>query len=293
VHRYWGGLQGIKTPVYPLLLRGAVNASANIGNIIGQLLFGFLGDALGRKFVYGKEMIIAIVGIVLVISMPNSIPTPTLKMWYLFGFRLLMGIGIGGDYPMSASIVAERSTLHNRGRMLAWIFSNQGWVSRPLSRQSLSTTLCFDSGCKSLVEESLLIFHQYVGYSCRLNCDTYPPRHFQSCSRGRSIWAARRHMATPDRSCACASFCNSVATPDNARREEVSTFHGAQLTQRVVDGKFLNGCRERHQQRGGYFSHQRHRFDNRPVRFPQKTGNGRASAGPTRNPMGLVLCLLQ
>jgi len=22
------------------------------------------------------------------------------KMWWLFGFRLLLGIGIGGDYPM-------------------------------------------------------------------------------------------------------------------------------------------------------------------------------------------------
>ena len=31
---------------------------------------------------------------------------------------------------MSASIVAERSSLRNRGRMLGWIFSNQGWVSR-------------------------------------------------------------------------------------------------------------------------------------------------------------------
>jgi hypothetical protein len=28
----------------------------------------------------------------------------------------------------SAAIVAERSTLGNRGRMLGWIFSNQGWV---------------------------------------------------------------------------------------------------------------------------------------------------------------------
>lgn len=47
--------------------------------------------------------------------------------WWLFGFRILLGIGIGGDYPMSAAIVAERSTLGNRGRMLGWIFSNQGW----------------------------------------------------------------------------------------------------------------------------------------------------------------------
>ena len=120
--RYWNGH-------YPPLLRGAVNAASNIGNIIGQLSFGFLGDAFGRKFVYGKELIICIIGTILVISLPNSIPTPTLKMIWIFCFRLLMGIGIGGDYPMSASIVSERSHLHTRGRLLAWIFSNQGWVS--------------------------------------------------------------------------------------------------------------------------------------------------------------------
>lgn len=60
-YEYWGGLQGVAKPTYPLLLRGAVNAGANIGNVIGQILFGLLGDVFGRKFVYGKEMIIAIV----------------------------------------------------------------------------------------------------------------------------------------------------------------------------------------------------------------------------------------
>ncbi|KAH6645382.1 major facilitator superfamily domain-containing protein, partial [Truncatella angustata] len=118
-------------PTIPFLVRGAVNAAANIGNVIGQLGFGFLGDAFGRKFVYGKELIIAIVGIIMIISLPvQNVPGLTSgvsKMWWLFGFRLLLGIGIGGDYPMSAAIVAERSTLANRGRMLGWIFSNQGW----------------------------------------------------------------------------------------------------------------------------------------------------------------------
>ncbi|KAH8197323.1 hypothetical protein TruAng_008527 [Truncatella angustata] len=118
-------------PTIPFLVRGAVNAAANIGNVVGQLGFGFLGDAFGRKFVYGKELIIAIVGIIMIISLPvQNVPGLTSgvsKMWWLFGFRLLLGIGIGGDYPMSAAIVAERSTLANRGRMLGWIFSNQGW----------------------------------------------------------------------------------------------------------------------------------------------------------------------
>jgi PHS family inorganic phosphate transporter-like MFS transporter len=76
---------------YPTVLRGLVNAGANIGNVFGQLAFGLLGDAFGRKFVYGKELIICIIGMVLVIALPNSVPTPTLKMIWIFCWRILMG----------------------------------------------------------------------------------------------------------------------------------------------------------------------------------------------------------
>lgn len=54
-----------------------------------------------------------------------------------------MGIGIGGDYPMSGAIVAERTTVHNRGRMLAWIFSNQGWGTLAASIVTLILLGCF------------------------------------------------------------------------------------------------------------------------------------------------------
>lgn len=140
IFEYWGGklsATGSITSNYPTLLRGAVNAAANIGNVVGQVSFGILGDAFGRKFVYGKELIIAMIGIIMTISLPNHRFDSVGKAWWLFGFRLLMGIGIGGDYPMSAAIVAERSTLNNRGRMLGWIFSNQGWGTFAASIVSL------------------------------------------------------------------------------------------------------------------------------------------------------------
>jgi len=143
--RYWGGLTD-PPPHFPPLLRGLVNAAANIGNIVGQLSFGYLGDVFGRRFVYGNELIIGIVGLVMIISLPNSIPTAKLKMIWLFCWRLVLGIGIGGDYPISAAIVAERSNLKRRGQQLGWIFSNQGWVCFPLPTIT------------DLVEESLAYF---------------------------------------------------------------------------------------------------------------------------------------
>ncbi|KAL9063860.1 MAG: hypothetical protein Q9161_009233 [Pseudevernia consocians] len=141
-YEYWGGLQN-KPPHYPPLLRGLVNSAANIGNIFGQLSFGYLGDVFGRRFVYGNELIIGIFGLVLLISLPNAIPTATLKMVWIFCWRVVLGIGIGGDYPISAAIVAERSNLKRRGQLLGWIFSNQGWGNLVGSIVTLVLLACF------------------------------------------------------------------------------------------------------------------------------------------------------
>ena len=41
-------------------------------------------------------------------------------------WRALLGIGIGGDYPMSAVITSEFASTKHRGRMMAAVFSMQG-----------------------------------------------------------------------------------------------------------------------------------------------------------------------
>ncbi|KAK0521417.1 hypothetical protein OC834_006674 [Tilletia horrida] len=104
---------------------GVFKASANIGNILGQILFGTLGDKLGRKGVYGKELMVVIVAVILTISAPDYLGRGV--SYWITAFRILMGIGIGGDYPMSASIVADRASIKKRGILLGLIFSNQGW----------------------------------------------------------------------------------------------------------------------------------------------------------------------
>ncbi|KAJ6472360.1 major facilitator superfamily domain-containing protein [Mycena vitilis] len=103
----------------PAGLQGLLKASANIGSVIGQFLFGYLADSLGRKAVYGKELMLIIFATII----PDSC------LIYLSVFRIILGIGVGGDYPMSASITSDRAILRKRGTMLAYIFSNQGWGS--------------------------------------------------------------------------------------------------------------------------------------------------------------------
>ena len=42
-------------------------------------------------------------------------------------WRFIMGIGIGGDYPLSAVISSEFSSTRIRGRLMTAVFANQGW----------------------------------------------------------------------------------------------------------------------------------------------------------------------
>ncbi|KAK0542984.1 hypothetical protein OC846_006332 [Tilletia horrida] len=104
---------------------GVFKASANIGNVLGQVLFGMLGDKLGRTGVYGKELMVVIVAVILTISAPDYLGKGV--TYWITAFRILMGIGIGGDYPMSATIVSDRASIKKRGILLGLIFSNQGW----------------------------------------------------------------------------------------------------------------------------------------------------------------------
>lgn len=45
----------------------------------------------------------------------------------LIVWRFITGIGIGGDYPLSAVISSEFSSTRIRGRLMAAVFAAQGW----------------------------------------------------------------------------------------------------------------------------------------------------------------------
>ncbi|KAK0543556.1 hypothetical protein OC846_006375 [Tilletia horrida] len=115
---------------------GFLKAAANLGNVVGQITFGILGDRLGRSpslildvssYVYGKELVIVMTSVIMVISVPSTPHfSPNAVSAWISGWRFLMGMGIGGDYCMSATIVSDRARLQNRGLLLVIIFSNQG-----------------------------------------------------------------------------------------------------------------------------------------------------------------------
>ncbi|KAJ7191303.1 major facilitator superfamily domain-containing protein [Mycena pura] len=113
----------------PAGIQGVLKASANIGSVVGQFLFGYMADALGRKAIYGKELMLIIFATIMCLTTPTGSLSPNNSLIYLTIFRIILGIGVGGDYPMSASVTSDRATLRRRGTMLSYIFSNQGWGS--------------------------------------------------------------------------------------------------------------------------------------------------------------------
>ncbi|QIW25143.1 MFS transporter [Sulfolobus sp. S-194] len=97
---------------------GLLASSAIWTAIIGQLLFGYLGDRLGRKSVYGIEASMLTLGAFLS-ALAWNLPA-------LIAFRMLMGFGIGGDYPISSTIMSEYANVKDRGKLVALVFANQG-----------------------------------------------------------------------------------------------------------------------------------------------------------------------
>ena len=97
---------------------GLLASSAIWTAIIGQLLFGYLGDRLGRKSVYGIEAMLLTLGAFLS-ALAWNLPA-------LIAFRMLMGFGIGGDYPISSTIMSEYANVKDRGKLVSLVFANQG-----------------------------------------------------------------------------------------------------------------------------------------------------------------------
>ncbi|KAI0645989.1 MFS general substrate transporter [Trametes meyenii] len=124
-------------------LEGFIKAGANIGSVIGQFAFGYSADYFGRKAVYGKELMLIIFATIGSLCDPTGALSPSGALIWLGVWRIILGIGIGGDYPMSASVATDRANLRRRGTLLSYIFANQGWGSFVGSLATIIVLLCY------------------------------------------------------------------------------------------------------------------------------------------------------
>ena len=98
--------------------KSLLSSLALLTSAAGAVVFGRLADKLGRKKVYGFEVLVLAAGAIASACAPG--------IWWLIAFRGILGFGIGGDYPVSATIMSECASRHDRGRMVALVFSMQG-----------------------------------------------------------------------------------------------------------------------------------------------------------------------
>ncbi len=114
-----GVVTAILAPIWHLTTTqlALLNGSSLAAAACGAIIFGTLSDKLGRKKMYGIEVVILFIGAILSALAPS--------FTFLLIARLLVGFGIGGDYPSSAVIASEHSSTHNRGYTVLLVFAMQ------------------------------------------------------------------------------------------------------------------------------------------------------------------------
>jgi PHS family inorganic phosphate transporter-like MFS transporter len=85
----------------------ALSISTLGGALVGQIMFGVAADIWGRRKMYGLELIVLIFTTIgLALSSEGAFGSMSVIGLLIF-WRFSMGLGLGGDYPLSAVICSE------------------------------------------------------------------------------------------------------------------------------------------------------------------------------------------
>ncbi|KAL3446967.1 major facilitator superfamily domain-containing protein [Aspergillus insuetus] len=137
----------------------ALSISTLGGALVGQIMFGVAADIWGRRKMYGLELIVLIFTTIgLALSSEGAFGSMSVIGLLIF-WRFAMGLGLGGDYPLSAVICSEFAPTRIRGQMLAAVFFCQSLGAlaanivaliavagfRHQLRQDITGTLCSEA----------------------------------------------------------------------------------------------------------------------------------------------------
>lgn len=154
---YWEGN-------FPTSYQLGMNTATLLGSMIGQVVFGFLADRYGRRKMYGLELIVTIAASLGFATASTGVNGSMSIIGLLIFWRLIMGVGIGADYPLSAVITAEFAPTKYRARMLAAVFFCQplGQLIAVLMAfaatagfRSYISTLTTDTSCSVQVSDTM------------------------------------------------------------------------------------------------------------------------------------------
>jgi MFS family permease len=87
----------------------------------GALVFGRLGDMIGRKYTFLVTILIMGLSTFIVGVLPNYASIGIAAPVILIGLRMLQGLALGGEYGGAATYVAEHAPAGRRGAYTSWI----------------------------------------------------------------------------------------------------------------------------------------------------------------------------
>ncbi len=87
----------------------------------GALVFGRLGDMVGRKHTFLITIVLMGASTFMVGLLPGYATLGVLAPIALIVLRMLQGLALGGEYGGAATYVAEHAPNHRRGEFTAWI----------------------------------------------------------------------------------------------------------------------------------------------------------------------------
>ena len=87
----------------------------------GALVFGRLGDMIGRKYTFLVTILIMGLSTFIVGILPNYATIGVAAPVILIALRMLQGLALGGEYGGAATYVAEHSPMGKRGAYTSWI----------------------------------------------------------------------------------------------------------------------------------------------------------------------------
>ncbi|HVH75880.1 MAG TPA: MFS transporter [Stellaceae bacterium] len=91
---------------------GLITASMAIGALFGALFGGYYVDKVGRLRMFLLDLIFFVISAIGAALAPNY--------YVLILFRLLMGVGVGLDFPVALSFVAEYTTTSGKAKYVNW-----------------------------------------------------------------------------------------------------------------------------------------------------------------------------
>ena len=115
--QFFAGLDPNSAFIFALL----AFAAGFIVRPFGALVFGRLGDMIGRKYTFLVTILIMGLSTFIVGILPNYASIGVAAPVILIGLRLLQGLALGGEYGGAATYVAEHAPHGKRGAYTAWI----------------------------------------------------------------------------------------------------------------------------------------------------------------------------